>query len=185
MNYFKINGLTEDNVLLEELEQLRAVGDLMQSEGSRMSDWIRVQTRVPYEVYMAAVGFPTETWTNVRRKSKPIRKGSMTVDNEKTFTINYGKYAEKFKKGLEHARDTASDLKIKAEQRLDDVITEQQTDEKFFKAQITFSGTSGATRREVRGTWSQVAHEISKDIGQREVVITIIEMLPHEVDQQT
>lgn len=57
-----------------ELSELRAVGDMMQSEASRIIEWIShkdMGDQIPYEVRMAIIGVQNsiERWTEIRRKS--------------------------------------------------------------------------------------------------------------------
>ncbi len=63
-------GLTPERVIQAYVGDHRAVGDLMQSSLSRLSEWVKKQESVPYEVRMAALEGKSavEDWTNVRRK---------------------------------------------------------------------------------------------------------------------
>ena len=49
--------------------ELRAAGDTMQSEGSRVAEWAREQPVVPYEVRMAIFSLQTaiDDWTEGRK----------------------------------------------------------------------------------------------------------------------
>jgi hypothetical protein len=48
---------------------LRPAGDLLQSSASRMAEWVKAQSDVPYEVHMAAceAAGAVEDWTTARR----------------------------------------------------------------------------------------------------------------------
>lgn len=61
----------------QPVDELRAIGDLLQSEASRLVEWAEKSTQdhptsleMPYEVRMALLGVQdaVEMWTEVRRK---------------------------------------------------------------------------------------------------------------------
>lgn len=60
---------------MTEFSDMRATGDALQSEGSRLAEWVlerqRVHSDVPYEVVQAAleVSIRAEEWTSIRRGS--------------------------------------------------------------------------------------------------------------------
>lgn len=65
--------------LADELSDLRAHGDLMQSEASRLAAWARdamkkhpTTLEMPYEVRMALLGLDAaiDDWTATRRRSR-------------------------------------------------------------------------------------------------------------------
>lgn len=55
--------------LKETADEFRQVGDTLQSEASRVAEWARGSTGLPYEVYMALLGVEHSVvaWTEVRR----------------------------------------------------------------------------------------------------------------------
>lgn len=68
--------IQEVEMLRRELDALRCSGDLLQSEGSRLAEWVLEQVTlnpgsVPYEAHMAAlgVGAGVAGWTEARRRS--------------------------------------------------------------------------------------------------------------------
>lgn len=57
----------------EELKELRRVGDKLQSESSRLAEFLReLEVDIPYEVFQALLGVESgvNQWTEIRKKSK-------------------------------------------------------------------------------------------------------------------
>lgn len=59
---------------LSPAEIMRGIGDTLQSEASRVAEWVLLQGAVPYEVHQAALGAESaiEQWTEFRRTERDV-----------------------------------------------------------------------------------------------------------------